>query len=349
MKNYRNLIESTRSRLNPDRITFSKSFNEELSSISLSDVQTFTRLAMKSVEPQYTIKTKEAGERVKAHLNVKLNDHTFKYQGSVMTNTHIKGYSDIDLLVISEKFYNYDAVNTKRLVEESKFLDKVKLNRLANQLSAQSYYGDSLADLRQLRKDSEVTLYAVYDICNLEKGKCIEITNQNLNRDVDIVIANWYDDVKSIVNGKGENRGIQIYNKDDDGVEKPDYPFLSIFKINYRSSLTEGRLKKMIRFLKTIKAESDLDIDLSSFDINAICYDISVDSYRNKSYMELVGVLYFQLNSILSNEEHARRLTSVDGKEHIFLNNNAKLEKLRILFSEVQSIYTDLKKRYIYG
>ncbi|GAA5036735.1 hypothetical protein GCM10011506_29820 [Marivirga lumbricoides] len=349
MKSYRNLIESTRSRLNPDRITFSKSFNEELSSISFSDIQTFVRLAMKSVEPQYTSITKEAGERVKSHLNLKLTNHSFRYQGSVMTNTHIKGYSDIDLLVISEKFYTYDALNTSKVIEENKIHDYVKLNRLKNESAAQRYYGDSLEDLRLLRKDSEITLYAVYDICNLNKGKCIEITNQHLNRDVDIVIANWYDDVDSIVNGKGENRGIQIYNKDEDEVEKPDYPFLSIQRINSRSSFTEGRLKKMIRFLKTVKAESDLEIDLSSFDINAICYDICIDKYRYKSYIELVDVLYYQLRSILSNEEHARRLSSVDGKELIFVKDNTKLEKLRMLFSEVEPIYTDLKKRLTYG
>lgn len=113
MKNYRNLIESTRARLNPDGITFQKTFTEELSALSYSDALTFVRLAMKSVEPEYTEKTKEAGGRVKEHLDNGLVNKTFRYQGSVMTNTHIKGYSDIDLLVISDKFYTWDSKLSK--------------------------------------------------------------------------------------------------------------------------------------------------------------------------------------------------------------------------------------------
>ena len=110
MKDYKNLIESTRARLNPDQITFERRFSEELSSISYSDALTFVRLAMKSVEPSYTAKTKEAGEKVKGHLDTGLSNKTYRYQGSVMTNTHIKGYSDIDLLVISNKFYSWKSI-----------------------------------------------------------------------------------------------------------------------------------------------------------------------------------------------------------------------------------------------
>jgi hypothetical protein len=97
-KNYRQLTESIRSRINPDNIAIQKAFSDELSTLSYSDVLTFIRFAMKSVEPEYTQKSRDAGERVKEHLSKELKDVSFKYQGSVMTNTHIKGYSDIDLL-----------------------------------------------------------------------------------------------------------------------------------------------------------------------------------------------------------------------------------------------------------
>ena len=104
-KNYRQLTESIKGRINPENFALRKSFSDELATVSYSEVLTYIRVAMKGVETEYTKKSKDAGERVKDHLSKKIGDVTFKYQGSVMTDTHIKGYSDIDLLTISEKFY----------------------------------------------------------------------------------------------------------------------------------------------------------------------------------------------------------------------------------------------------
>ena len=71
---------------------------------------------------------------------------------------------------------------------------------------------------------------------------------------MDIVIANWYDNVTAVLRDKDSDfRGIQVYNKELNSKGDPDYPFLSIKRINDRSSKTNGRLKKMIRFLKNIK------------------------------------------------------------------------------------------------
>lgn len=112
-KNYRQLTENVKGRINPDNFVLRKSFSDELATVSYNAVLTYIRVAMKGVEPEYTQKSIDAGERVKDHLSKKLSDITFKYQGSVMTNTHIKGYSDIDLLTISEKFYSYDATKVK--------------------------------------------------------------------------------------------------------------------------------------------------------------------------------------------------------------------------------------------
>jgi hypothetical protein len=108
-----------RSRLNPENFAIKKVFSDELSTIEYSDVLTYIRVAMKSVEPEYTQKSRDAGERVKDYLEKILKDVSFKYQGSFMTDTHIKGHSDIDLLTICEKFYSYDAVNIKQLLESS--------------------------------------------------------------------------------------------------------------------------------------------------------------------------------------------------------------------------------------
>ena len=257
-KNYRQLIESVKGRINPEHFAIKKSFSDELSTISYSEVLTYIRLAMKGVEPEYTQKSKDAGERVKEHLSKELKDVSFKYQGSVMTDTHIKGYSDIDLLTICEKFYQPDNYNIKKLLENSE--QRVKffssLPKLEKEVTGSTYQGNALEDLRSLRINSENILKCVYTNCETKKPKSIKIKNLSLNREVDIVFANWYDDITSVINDKGDYRGIQVYNKDTHSRGDADYPFLSIKRINERSALTNGRLKKMIRFLKNNKVNS---------------------------------------------------------------------------------------------
>ena len=352
MKNYRQLSERIKGQLNPEGYAFEKAFSEELSSLSYSDALTYVRFAMKGVEPEYTKRTREAGEKVKQHLDRELSDKEFSYQGSVMTDTHIKGYSDIDLLVISNKFYTWDSYSVNQILDSHSERGKYyfsDIQKLEEEKSYSPYKGDANADLRKLRLDSEETLMDIYSNCDITKAKAIKIKNLNLNREVDIVIANWYDDVHSIINGKGDNRGIQVYNKETDTKGKADYPFLSIQRINQRSSDTNGRLKKMIRFLKNVKAHSGVDIKLSSFDINAVCYAIETSKYVGLAYYELVAIIYGQLWKISNDKEYADNLISVDGREYIFRYEPQKIENLKLLMSEIQVILTDLKGELIYG
>jgi hypothetical protein len=347
-KNYKALTENIRNRVNPEHHLFNKSFSDELATISYSDVLVFIRSAMKGVDPDYTQRTKDAGDRVKEYLSKELSQVSFRYQGSVMTNTHIRAYSDIDLLTISEKFYQADNYSIRQLLEDKDRKAKYyvsSISKMESELSAATYQGNAIEDLKKNRLDSERVLSSVYSVCDISKPKSIKIKNLNLNREVDIVIANWYDDITSVINDKGEYRGIQVYNKDTHTRGDADYPFLCIKRINERGNTTAGRLKKMIRFIKNIKAFSDQDI--SSFDINAICYDIDINKYQDISFYELVPVIYAQIKSLCDNASHSDNLVSVDGREYIFRNNSRKLENLRLIFNELQSIYLDLHQNVL--
>lgn len=344
-RDYRSLTRSVESRINPENRVLEKSLTEDLSSISYSDVLVYLRYSMNSVGADYTRVTKEAGENAKGHLSTSLTDVVYRYQGSVMTDTHIRAHSDIDLLVISDKFYAFDSSRIGEILDSYDLrsqLNERSLQLLESQFYVDRYSGNSISELQQLRMDCEGILSRQYSTCDTSKGKSVRITNLNLRRNVDVVISNWYDDVMSIVNSKGEYRGIQVYNKDTNSKGDPDYPFLSIERINNRSADTNGRLKKMIRFLKNVKADSSLEIDLSSFDINAICYDIEPWKYREKTFVELVGVVHGQLSSLLSDTSHSDRLTSVDGREFIFRGKPGKLRNMQLLFAEVISIFGDI-------
>ncbi len=88
--------------------------------------------------------------------------------------------------------------------------------------------------------------------------------------------------------------------------------------------------------------DSKNSIDLSSFDINAICYNIAPYKYDGLHYLELVSIVRDQLYKIVSDESYANNILSVDGKEYIFKGNNKRAEVIKI-YQDVYTIYSILK------
>jgi|WetSurMetagenome_2_1015567.scaffolds.fasta_scaffold64900_2 hypothetical protein len=346
MQEYSNLIDKIQARYNPD-------FINEVQVRSLSDIRginqdiaKYVKLAMNEVDEYYTQITMNAGENVKQHLKDELSCAVdLRYQGSVMTQTHIKGVSDIDLLTITKKFDDTDYIKAKNIVEtvqtDLSYLDVDRIKRWIDSFS--QYLGDANSDLLALRMEDEKIMKGCYSICDISKGKSIKITNTHYHRDVDVVIASWHDSV-DYIRGCGDiYRGLQIYNKTTNMRIGPDFPFLSIERINQRSTETGGRLKRMIRFLKNVRTDADVEILLTSFDINAICYDIPKSQYEDLYYLQLVCVMWNKLYHLCNNLDEADNLKSVDGSEYIFRNNSSKLENLKKLESQVWDIYQKIK------
>lgn len=344
MTDYNNLISRIQGRYNPD---FNRDIHgraiRDLEGIDL-DVAKYIKLAMNEVDEYYTQKTLEAGENVKAHLQEDLQMPVdFEYQGSVMTRTHIRGASDIDLLTITKKFNDTDYNKALDFVNTNLYGNEVyKVRTWINNFSP--YQGNPNLDLLNLRMDDERVLKTYYYQCDISKPKSIKITNQHLHRDVDVVVASWHDSLNYIKGYGDVYRGVWIFNKDTVTRSGPDYPFLSIARINRRSIETEGRLKKMIRFLKNVRTDSDNKIDLTSFEINAICYDIPVKEYKDSYYLDLVRVLWVKLNNLCTDPVAADNLKSVDGTEYVFRNKHEKLDNLKKLYKELCLTYYDLNR-----
>lgn len=345
MADYRNLIERIQGRYNPE-------YNRDVRNRSIQDltgidrdIAKYVKLAMNEVDEYYTQKTLEAGENAKTHLRENLRFSVdFEYQGSVMTRTHIRGASDIDLLTITRKFNDTDYSKAVDFVKSNSYgfgFDKVR----SWLYYFNAYTGNTNADLRELRLDDERVLRMKYSQCDTSKPKSIKITNLHLHRDVDVVVASWHDSLNYIRGFGDEYRGVQIYDKDKDSRLGPDFPFLSIKRINDRSSETGGRLKKMIRFLKNVRTDSDKVIDLTSFEINAICYDIPVSNYQDAYYLDLVRILWLKLYRLCTNQSEADNLVSVDGTEYVFRDKPERLEQLKKLRNEVFTIYNELDKQ----
>ena len=307
------------------------------------DVVKYVMRAMKAVDEEYTKRTKAAGEAVKQHLRGSLINVSYAYQGSVMTDTHIKGASDIDLLVLCEKFIETDIFKIRQELEKTWKYNSFQIDRLCqfdNFFS--TYEGNSSQDMASLRNQIERIMSRTYTVCDISKPKAVKITNQNLHRDVDIVTSSWFQSLDYVLDGMPKDkRGIKIYNKSTGLSEGPDYPFLSISRINKRSADTNGRLKRMIRFLKNVRTDSDKTIPLTSFEINAICYSIPTQDYAQKEYKELVHILW-QTMFHLWYDGKQDELKSVVGNEYIFKDKPKKIAALKVLGDEVYKINKDL-------
>ncbi len=340
---YRSRLKELSARYNPEASIL---VNERMQSEDHyldTDVVRYVKRSMRAVDDDYTKRTKDAGEAVKQHLNNELINVTYEYQGSVMTNTHIKGASDIDLLVICEKFEDTEINRVRECLKIPYGYSNIQLSRLRNyELSFSLYRGDSREDLSNLRRQIESIMISKYTICDISKAKSVRITNQHLHRDVDIVTSSWFQSLEYVLDGMPkEEKGIKIYNKNLGFAEGPDFPFLSISRINQKSSESNGRLKRMIRFLKNVRTDSQKDIQLTSFDINAICYSIPVADYAYLDYKQLVYLLWSTMYHLWYDNK-LDKLKSVVGDEYVFKGKPNKIEALKALEDDVFKIHQDL-------
>lgn len=310
------------------------------------DAAKFVKLAMSPVDDSYTQRSKQAGNNVRDWLKSKQTNVDYAFQGSVMTNTHIKGYSDIDLLTLCDKFYGTEIDKVRNILQQAyngyTWGDEEKLRTFDRNFT--HYTGSGLQDLRDLRKENETLLAQRYVICDTTKAKAIRIKNQNLNMDVDVVTASKHQSIRHILHDyDNAYLGVCIYDKVKDCQLDADYPFLRIQLMNQRGLDTGDRFKKMIRFLKNLRSQSAKGINLTSFEINSICYDIPTCKYSSDYYLQLVNVLYEKMALLCNNSIEADKLKSVDGTEYVFRNKTEKVQQLKALTAEVKHVLDDLQ------
>jgi len=180
-------------RYDPD-VVEAKLLNESYRDIAQSDSVKYVIGAMQPIDPEYTKNTYKQAERVRAQLESRLSEKCeYKYQGSVTNDTHIKAKSDIDLLVIIDKFFTLEQPQTPKY----------------------PYQGNPTQDLLDLRKESEDTLEAAFPKAVVDKkgSKSISIEGGSLTRKVDVVPSNWYHTNKYAETGNEIYKGVQILDK----------------------------------------------------------------------------------------------------------------------------------------
>lgn len=287
--------------------------------------------AMQPVDADYTrISIGEAervGKQLDSALRVRGGDVGFRLQGSVPCDIHIRGVSDVDLLVLDEAFFTYDSSGWRA--------------RSGHFTSPIAY--TPLSALQQLRSSAESILKDKFPQAKVDTtgAKAIKLSGGSLRRPVDVVPSHWHDTSDYQASRQEIDRGVKILDKSVPETVL-NMPFRHIERINQHDLLARSGLKKAIRLLKNVKAdavEEGTKIPLPSFDIAAALWHADLTALAAGQFYELaiVAEATRHLDYLARNTAHARTLLVPDGSRPIF-NTAEKVEALVQLSLEMDDL-----------
>lgn len=291
--------------------------------------------AMQPIDPGYTKNSIEARDRVEkqlgdGYLALNLTVH-FDYQGSLTNNTHIFAHSDIDLLTIDARFEVIQPPNQP----------------------AHIYQGDSIQDLKQLRTRAATILRTAFPAATVDEtgSKAINISGGSLRRKIDVIASARWNTVEYVRDGNKTWRGIVILDNEK-GEKIPNKPFLHNKRIDDRDTLTNGGLRKLTRLLKSLKYDSDEKIDISSYDIVSIVFNMPEENLRFSRGQDMILVKNCQtyLHELLVSDTARNSIDTPNGMRKVFCAEGASKEGLKQLSTAldvlVQEIEAGLAKSF---
>jgi hypothetical protein len=298
----------------------------------VSDQLLYVTEAMRPVDQSYTENTYTQCGRVQDQLKSNISHiHSgisFEYQGSVPLNTHIKRHSDVDILVATGRYHWVTPPLTP----------------------SNPYMGDAKNDLIELRVDIVDTIKRVFPAVDLdnEGGKAIAISGGSLNRKMDLVPISWIHNMTSVSVTDKTHRGIKLYDKKSKQYVE-NYPFLHIYRCNEKDSYVDGKYKKLVRYIKNVRNDSERGINISSYDATALMYHLDnnelilttndparLSALTEQFLLRVINDTHFQLTAKVPNE--TRLLFGVDG---------LKLEDVVKLYEEIKEINYGVLSSYL--
>ena len=297
----------------------------------------YTRYALGAMQPvsaDYTRISLETAERVGKQLNQKLSRSVeFRLQGSVPLDVHIRGVSDVDLLVLDATYFSYTVAGRRSVL---------------GQYTSPSTL-TSLDVLKASRKDAENVLKVAYPAATVDcsGGKAISLSGGSLARPVDVVPAHWWDTPTYQDTGQECDRGVTILNKKVPEVID-NLPFSHIKAINNADIFTLGGLKKAIRLTKNVKNDAENETGASklpSFDIAALLFHADRAALAAGAFYELAILREAQrfLDWCFYNRNHSACFRTPDGSRVILdsefeglLTISVELDKLAAAVAKEQ-------------
>jgi|APTNR8051073442_1049403.scaffolds.fasta_scaffold04556_2 hypothetical protein len=316
-------FRALRARRNPEAI-----ITEAFSQLEESESVKYLVGSMQPVDASYTQRTYGEADRVFNQVLKGLERNSLSaeksYQGSVTKGTHIKAYSDIDLLVVEKRFFTVQHPQTV----------------------ASPYEGDPVKDLLQIRSIAASSLSSAFPEATVSTSgpRSIKISGGSLLRTVDVVPCNWWNTNDYARYGSEVYRGIHILNADVPEREE-DQPFLQGGYLETKDKGTNGNTRKLIRMLKSLKYDSEGSVSMSSFDIEGIVYRMNDTQMQWSLGDEILLAVACRdwLRTIEQSDELRASLTVPDGKRLIFSSGHATLAQLSALRRELEQVLTEIQ------
>lgn len=313
-------------RFDTDSRTFSLS--ESYYKKAYGESTTYALESMLPISRTYTENTYKACERIQNQLKPGLKEYdidvSFQYQGSVPADIHIKLYSDIDMLTLHERFYSLQPP----------------------QVVPNPYKGNPLDDLQELRKKTYRILDTVYPACKIDdtSSKCLTISGGSLNRTIDIIPSNWYNALIYANNPTPNNRGIMILDRDKNE-RIINFPFLHIYWIDEKDRRVNGNERRMIRLLKSLKADADEEIKVSSYDIASLIYRMEDHGLQvGHNRLKLLQNTNEYLLKVINDNSFREGLYVANGTRKIFCDEGAKATEVAKLQRELQELIVEIAR-----
>lgn len=318
-------LQILRSRRNPENVLL----NEAYARLEEDDAVKYLVGAMEPIDPAYTKKTFDEGDRVKNQIISGLSRENlsaeYEYQGSAVKNTHIRAYSDLDMLVLENRFFTLEPP----------------------QQPVNPYRGKPIDDLLQMRRLCKSALVAAFPKATVDDSgpRSIKISGGSLSRTVDVVPANWYDTNRYTQTRQKIFRGVQVLNCRIPAREE-DEPFIHGAMIDQKDGRTSGNTRKLIRLLKSLKYDSNDKVTMSSFDIESIVYrigDPEITLARGQE-IQLATKGWLWLKNLEDNESLRNSIKVPDEKRLIFTEGKCTLSQLTALRKELEQLLVDINQ-----
>jgi hypothetical protein len=256
--------------------------------------------SMRPIDKKYSDKTNIAANRVKEHLENGFNLHfnrAYRTQGSVITKTNIRVYSDFDLLAVIDR-YVY----------------------LHSDLTAIEPYTatDPNNDILDLRTQATSILKKNYSDVDASGDKSISVVNKSLNRKIDVVFCFLHDTKTYRETNDEYYRGVHLYDFPKKVKLLQDYPFAHLNQVNAKGDNTSDGSRRGIRLLKTLKVDCETELkNLSSFQITAIVHSIANERliYSAGSELNIAKSISQEMDVLLQNAIYRKNVKSPNGAE----------------------------------
>ena len=311
----------------------SQGFGEAYEKRATSTATKYALGAMQEVDPRSTQISHEEAEKVERNLKEGLSLEgkypAFRLQGSVPLNVHIRGVSDVDLLVI-----------------EGACLHRQYCEGSLTSYLPYSGVGTVADDVLLLRAKSEEVLERRFWGAKVDKmpAKSIQLSEGAFRRKIDVVPSNWLDTANYQRTLEEAQRGVEIVNKYT-REHITNYPFVYIAEIIVKARQTNEGARMGIRLAKNVKNDAEVEIALSSYDIGSLIYHCPnhyITHLVARDLMILSGVERW-FDELSRDYSRATSLMTPDGTRRI-LDEAAKWEGLVRLSGELTNLAQSVER-----